>query len=226
MGNLMLTAFADICGNPITAIDTMCKIFGVRGKVLPVSLDDAELCATLSDGSMVRGEGVIDTRSPNDDRHIVSVSLEPEANMYIGAYEAIVKANKIVFCPGDLYTSIIPNILVTGFRDAIANSKAKLVYVTNLMTKKAETHGFSASKFVSTLLDHLKRDQFDVVICNTQPISYEMQSRYTEEQAVPVRFDKIELGKLAKQVVTGNLADQTGTILRHSAKVASFIAQI
>lgn len=226
IGNLMLTALTEIYGNPISGIEAMCKIFRVKGKVLPVSLDHADLCAILSDGSVFKGEDVIDQRDREDNRTIDSVHLEPNAHLYTGAYDAIINADKIVFCPGDLFTSIIPNTLVVGFPEALARSKAKLVYVTNIMTKKSETHGFTASQFTKTLLKYIKRERLDAVICNTGDISHDLKKKYELEKSDPVAVDEEELHKHSEVVIIENLADQSSDIVRHNERVASLIAEL
>jgi uncharacterized cofD-like protein len=225
IGNLMLTALTESYGDPITAIKAMCRIFRVKGKVLPVSLDHADLCAELSDGTKIKGEGNIDTRSHNDDRTIVSVSLEPSANIYEEAYDAIVSADKIIFCPGDLFTSLIPNSLTNGFKEAIANTKAQLIYTVNIMTKKAETPGFTASQFTKILLHHIGRDKFDFVICNSTPIEEDIRMRYAEEKAEPVKVDD-ELSNYVRKIILEDLAVQSGGIIRHNQKLTPIICSL
>lgn len=193
---------------------------------MPVSLDNAELCVKLSDGSLIRGEGIIDKRSTKDDRTIVSAFLHPEARIHKGAYEAIEKADKIVFCPGDLYTSIIPNTLVSGFGEAIKKSRAKIVYVVNIMTKKAETHEYTASRFTKTLLEYLGREKLDVVICNSGKISPEVKRSYEKEFSFPVKIDKKEIKKICDKIVLEDISDESGGIVRHSKRTAEIIAGI
>jgi len=225
-GNLFITAAIKTEGGVIEAINKICKITGVKGKVLPVSLSKSELCAELSDGLIIKGEGSIDKRPTSDNRTIVSEFLDPEVHIYNGAYDAIVNADKIVFCPGDFYTSLIPNTLVCGFREAIAKSKAKLIYVVNLVTKKAETHEYLASQFSKTLLGYIGREYFDAIICNSGQMSPDLKKAYEKEQSYPVKVDGKNLKKLGLSIITQNLADETGGIIRHSEKIASIIASL
>lgn len=226
LGNLMLTALTEHYGSIVVAINELCKLARVKGKVLPVSLDNAHLAVTLSDGSELVGEGLIDTRNVKDRRTIVGAYLKPQADIYVEALDALIKADKIVFCPGDLYTSIIPNTLVNGFKEAIAESEAQLIYAVNIMTKKAETHDFKASMFAKTLLSYLGRETFDAVIVNSRHISSAVRARYHREHSYPVRVDKRELRKYAKQVILHPLVDLTGDIVRHNASIASLIAHL
>jgi len=227
LGNLILTALTEYHdGNIITAINELCRLCRVKGRVMPVSLDHAHLSVTLSDNSKLTGEGLIDKRSLDDDRTIVTACLKPGANIYTGAYEALVKADKIVFCPGDLYTSIIPNTLVKGFKEAMAETKAKLVFVVNIMTKKSETHHYPASRFAETLIAYIGQQRFDTVIVNNQPILPEITARYRAEKAFPVRVDTERLKRFTKNIIRDNLADQTGGVIRHSDRIASVIARV
>ncbi|TSC84606.1 MAG: hypothetical protein G01um101417_137 [Parcubacteria group bacterium Gr01-1014_17] len=226
VGNIMLTALSDITGSMIGAIHTMCRWFRISGNVLPVSLSHSELCAVLSDGTVVHGEGLIDTRSTSDDRMITRVFLKPTAHIYTPAYEALISADKIIFCPGDLYTSIVPNVLVSGFCEAIKKSRAQLVFVVNIMTKKAETHRFTASCFAKVLLSYLGRDRFDAVICNNSDFSPAILARYRSERARPVRVDLKRLQCYAKRVVRVPLVDESGGVVRHHEGIATTLAEL
>ncbi len=226
VGNILLTALTEITGSPIMAIETLCRWFRVKGKVLPVSIDMAHLCVELSDGSVLEGEGKIDTRPHDDERTIVRAFLKPSARIYVGAYDAIREADKIVFSPGDLYTSLIPNTLTDGFKEAIAKTEAKLIYVVNLVTKKSETHDFTASKFAKTLLTYIGREKFHTIICNGGEIRKEVLELYSKEEAYPVTVDLPELQKLADHVIVEDIADQTTPILRHHERVTSIIVDI
>ncbi len=226
VGNILLTALVDMHGGLIPAIEAMCRIFNVTGTVLPVSLDSAELCATLSDGSHITGEGNIDSRPFTDDRYITSVYLEPKATIYRGAYDAITHADKIVICPGDLYTSIIPNVLVDGFNRAIAERKGQLIYVMNIMTKKTETHNFKASDFAKTILSYMGCEKFDTIICNNTEILPHLRAQYTTENAEPVNIDENTLSTYTDHIITADLADQNSDIVRHNAHVADLISEL
>ena len=225
MRNFLFTYFVEINdGDVLSAINDLCKFFHVRGKVLPISTNDSDLCVRLSDGSILKDEGKIDKRSIRDDRTISSAFLSPKAHICPEAREAIANAGKIVFCPGDLFTSIIPNTLVEGFKEALLESKAKTIFFVNLMTKKAETNNFPASKFVSTLLEYLGRDKFDLVICNNGKISKKIRDAYQKEFSYPVKIDK-ELHKLAHRVIVEDLVSEVGGVLRHKERASSIVLE-
>ncbi|MSU55138.1 MAG: YvcK family protein [Candidatus Taylorbacteria bacterium] len=226
VGNILLTALTEITGNINDAISILSRWCGVKGKVLPVSLDDADLCVKLNDGEILCGEDKIDARSISDDRTIISAHLKPSARIYEEAREAILRAGKIVFCPGDLYTSLIPNTLVSGFKEAVNESKAKLIFAVNIMTKKAETPNFSASQFAKIVLSHIGKEKFDYVIVNNAPIRPYLLERYRKEKSEPVRIDREELSRVAKKVILENVVDQTSEIVRHNESIAHIIARI
>lgn len=226
VGNFMLAALCDTYG-VVEGINKLCEVFHVApGRVLPVSTEYADLRAVLSDGTILRNEGEIDTRSPNDDRTIERVYLEPKAHIYTEAYDALVNADKIVFCPGDPYTSVIPNLLTVGFSEAVSESRAQLIYVVNIMTKKAETDGYTASRFTNTLLSYLGAEKLDAVLCNTTRVPARLLEKYAAEKAAPVEVDEGRLRHITKHIVKGDFASFEGDIIRHNHKTASAIADL
>jgi uncharacterized cofD-like protein len=225
VGNILLTALTEIEGSLPSAINALCRLCNVRGRVLPISLDNAELCVELSDGSILKGEDKIDTRSIEDDRKIKRVYLEPQAHIFVDAYEALVNADKIVLCPGDLYTSLLPNLLASGFADALSQSKAKLIYVVNIMTKKAETDGFTVSDFVRVVREYIPDREIDVVICNSEAIDSAVAEKYRAEKSHLVLCETNNT-KQAYELLSSPLVDVSGGIVRHNEKIASIIADL
>lgn len=225
VGNILLTALEEITGSFPVAINTLCRWYGVKGKVLPVSLDHAELCVELSDGSVICGEGKIDTRSIDDDRSIRRAYLTPEAYLYNEARDSILSAEKIVFCPGDLFTSVVPNLLVNGFAEAVQESRAKIVFIVNLVTKKAETDKYRASDFAKTALSCLGMEKMDYIVCNDPTsISSELRDKYSVEKSYPVEIDVDNLKELCNGLVVEKLSEESGGIIRHSSRIASIVA--
>lgn len=225
IGNLLLTALTEIEGSLPLAIKELCDLCGVKGRVLPVSLDPAELCVELSDGSVLKGEGFIDTRSIDDNRSIRRAFLEPRARIFIEAYEVLEQADKIVLCPGDLYTSLVPNLLVEGFREALEVNRGKLIYCTNIMTKKAETHGYSVGQFVSEVSKNIGHRRIDLVIYNNAEIGSGIAAKYAEDRAYPVTVDELDPDR-AIEYIGENLVDESGGIIRHHGRIASIIADL
>ena len=234
LGNLLLLAAEQNWG-PVEGIRRVGEVLGVRGDVLPVSINHSHICAELSDGAKVCGEGLLDTRSIEDDRTIKRIWLEPKALITREASEAIVAADIIVLGPGDLYTSVLPNLLVSGIQEAIQQSKAKLVYISNIMTKCSETRGFTVADFVETFLSYgVGRDSFDAIIVNTTLPSPELLALYaTKEKSFPVDFSpqvEARLQGTVKQIIRGDFLNQAGLdqgLIRHdSHKLAYELVQL
>lgn len=199
-GNLLITALHRITGDFEKAIQEAGKILRIRGNVIPVTLQSAKLMAELENGQIVQGETNIDI--PNHDGHlrIKRVWLNPAAEINPSARKAILEADLVIIGPGDLYTSIIPNLLVSGVGDALKKTKAKVAYFVNVMTKFGETHGFSASDFVHNLHAHLDGDILDFVILNNNKPSAGRLRGYIRERAEFVEPD-VKNMKIGKKVI-------------------------
>lgn len=215
-GNLMLTALTDILGSTDRAIDEAGYLLRIRGRVLPVTLDAATLCARLADGNELRGETDIDIRKAHHDIPIQEVYLDPGAAANPEAVRAIERADLIVLGPGDLYTSIIPNLLVDGIPQAIRASRAKCVYVCNVMTKHGETDGFAASRFVGEINRYLGGDgTLDCAVLNYhESLPRELYERYKAEQSEPVTIDLGRCYESVAQLAIRPLT-ATGALVRH-----------
>ena len=225
-GNLFLTALTEITGGIDKAIEEAGRILGIKGKVLPVTLTNAHLAAKLVDGTEIVGETNIDVRKEKPDIKIDYVYLDPKAYVYKPVLDEIDSADVIVLGPGDLYTSIVPNLLVDGVAEAINFSKAKKVYVCNLMTKHGESDGFKASDFIKEIRNYLEDGKLDFVVVNSGVLPEKMVQRYTREKAEPVIVDNDQVKKLTKNVIAKPLAT-AGTLLRHdTGKIARIIIDI
>lgn len=229
LGNLIITAATEINGgNLLKAIEDISKVYNLKGKVLPVSLDNCILCAELENSTIIKGETHIDIPKHDPSLKIARLFTEPEAYTIVQCIDAIKNADTVVIGPGDLYTSIIPNLLAKGIIDALKETKAKKVYVCNVMTKYGETcHGkdknFSAKDFLSEIEKYIGAGIIQYIICNTQEVKKELLERYAGENSYPVEVDQnIEGVKL----ITGNLLNEK-EILRHdSQKLARKIIEL
>lgn len=180
-GNLMLTALERLCGDFGDAVSEAAKILAVRGKVLPVTLANVRLHAMLEDGTMIRGEENIDIPKHDPRLKIKKVFLEPKASIHPKAEHAILRADLIVIGPGDLYTSIMPNLVVGGMRETLARAKGKKVYVVNIMTKWGETNGFLVNDFIRVIESELGHGVLDYAVINTKRPSASRFYRYEKE---------------------------------------------
>jgi len=162
-GNIFITALTQVTGSFERAVIESATVLNIRGRVLPSTLANVDLCAELLDGTVVRGESKIGHRLAP----IKRVYLDPErAPVYEPAFGAILNADLVVLGPGSLYTSVLPNLLVEGITQALRWSPAPVVYVCNVATQPGETDHFSAADHVKVLLDQLGPDVIDVVLVN------------------------------------------------------------
>ncbi|OGY23543.1 MAG: hypothetical protein A2Y57_01645, partial [Candidatus Woykebacteria bacterium RBG_13_40_7b] len=225
-GNLFLAALTEITGGTDKALAEAGRILGIRGKVYPVTLTNSNLVARLEDGSEIFGEANIDVRKVKPEVKIDYVYLDPKAYAYPEVLKEIETADVIVLGPGDLYTSVVPNLLVDGIVDAINFSRAKKVYICNLMTKEGESDGFSASDFVKEIRTYLEEGKLDYVVVNKGTLPERMVKRYEKEKAIPVEADIDQVKKLTKEVIAKPLV-AAGTLLRHdSGKIARIVIDI
>lgn len=224
LGNLILAAMTNITGNFALAIQELSRVLNVRGKVLPAANQSVVLHAEMEDGTIVSGESKI----PYSGKRIKRVYLTPEKVKPLPeAVKAIQQADLIVIGPGSLYTSILPNLLVPKIGDAVSRSKAKKVYICNLMTQAGETHDFTASDHVKVLYEHLNYPFIQTILVNNQEIPEEIKKRYEEEMAQPVEFDWERLKELGLEVLTESIVSFDGHIIRHDTKkVAEILYQI
>ncbi|MDP2930602.1 MAG: YvcK family protein [bacterium] len=188
-GNLFMAALADILGSQEKAITQTQNILKIKGEVLPVTLDNSHLVAIYDNGLRVVGEHRIDEPKHNGKIGIKEVSLLPPAKAYLPAIKAIKKADLIIIGPGDLYTSIISNLLVKGIPAAIKKSHARKVYIMNLMTRSGQTHGFGAKDHILTLEKYLGKNCLDFVLVNSKQLPLNILRKYQTEQAFPVIDD-------------------------------------
>jgi uncharacterized cofD-like protein len=178
-GNLFLSALEKLTGDPLQAVREAHRILHVKGRVIPVSAQPANLFAELVDGTVVEGEHAID--EPYGDRKAIErCFLSPAVQANMEAIEAILAADIIVMGPGDLYTSLIPVLLVDGICDALMRTKSKKMFVINLVTKKGQTDGFAASHFVEAVHRVIAPVRVDEVLLNSAPISHRIRARYEQ----------------------------------------------
>ncbi len=212
MGNLLLTALEKITGDFASAVKEAGEVLNIKGEVIPVTLTRTRLYASLSDGSTIEGETNIDIPKHDGTIKIKNIFLNPEVDANPKALKTIKEADVIVLGPGDVYTSILPNLAVHGISEAIRKSKALLIYNVNIMTKFGETNGFAASDFVQKMEEYVGGGRIDIVTVNTEKPTGEIVKRYEEEK---VEFVKNDLK--GKEVVVGDFL-RDGMFLRHDAE--------
>jgi len=224
-GNFFLAALTDILDSQIKAIEYASKILECKGKVLPVSIDKTNLVATLEDESQILGETNIDNPNHDGQKRIKNLTLIPKAEIYPETKKAISQADIIVIGPGDLFTSIIANLIVGGVKKSIAQSKAKKVYIVNLIAKYGETYRYSALDHVKEVEKYLGKNVLNYVLINKNGLPKRVINNYRKERGYPVIDDLkngcykiIRKDLLAKGVVKGNKDKLKRSLVRHDSK--------
>lgn len=228
--NLIITAMSEITGSFDKWLKQIARMFKVRGKVIPVTLELSHLHARLEDGTVIEWETNIDEPKHDTNLRIEEAYLEPEVNANLKAISAIEKSDLIIISHGDLYTSIIPNLLTKWIPEAIKNSKAKVVYFCNLMTKKWETTDFWVIDFIDTLEKYLWKNVLDYVVVNSWYISEDLAEKYKSiegKSPVKVKDKDRELLKNKKYTVIETDLLHENSYVRHSyEKIAWVIKKI
>lgn len=178
MGNLLMIAMTEIMGSEIEAIEMFRVMFNIRGNILPVTLDDARLVAEYGDGTKVVGEHLID--EVKEDKKIVKFYLDSKAKIYHQAKECIENSEYIILGPGDLYTTLLPNLLVDGILKAFRKSKGKIIFISNLMTKIGQTRHRSHMQIIELVEQYIGK-KIDYVFINNGRIPEEAFKRYVSE---------------------------------------------
>ncbi len=200
IGNLLLTAMSDICGNLSSGVKEISKILNLKGEVLPLTDDNVVLMGEMEDGTFIEGEHNI-TLSPLKIKRVF-YKEEPRVNEEV--IDKIKKSDAIILSMGSVYTSIIPNLLCDEVIQAIDSSNAKIIYVCNVMTQPGETDDFKVSDHINLLNSYLGNKKIDVVITNNGEISHETQMIYeTTEQKdlVIIDDDNIKIENVSKPLI-------------------------
>ena len=183
-GNLLLSMMQRYSGDFLDAIDGMRALLGCRGRVWPVSVQQASVCAEYGDGSQTRGEVEVDAGQTSG-RFVRRTWLEPPVSIHPAVHNAITEFDAVIIGPGSFYTSLMPIFLVRGVADALAEMKGPVVLIANLLTEGRGMLGFTAADEVSRIEDAIHR-HVDVVITNTKWPSAEVLTRYAAEHKEPL----------------------------------------
>lgn len=210
-GNIFLSTVEQIAGSLPKAIKLSQKLLKTKGSVLPVTTDKTTLYAKLEDGKIVAGEHEIDKLGQNWSvpvKRIIKIWLEPKSQITKEVKKVMKNADHIIVGPGDLHTSILPNFLVTGMTEAMSRSRAKKVFIVNLMTKRSQTDGFKASDFILELKKYAKGVIFDYIVVNNGKISKNVVGWYQKTCEVePVKNDIS--GSRRTKIVAANVVSKT-----------------
>ena len=219
-GNLFLAALSHVTGDFVRAVRVSSEVLAIRGRIYPSTNQLVTLEAMTKSGRRIAGESRISrTRSQIHRVRLVPRRVPPLPEVL----QAITKADFILLGPGSLYTSVIPNLLVAGVADAIRQSSATRIYVSNLMTQPGETVGYTAADHVRAIFDHGGTGLLDGVILNDGQFAPEVEARYRAQGAHPVGCDVPQLERMGLRCVTGNLLEQHGKIRHDGLRVAQLL---
>ncbi len=205
-GNLLLTALTDITGDFESAIEEASRILKIKGRVLPSTKEDVHIWAETTSGDKIYGEQNIDLGKYDGDRTIKRLHLDPaNAAGYGAAIEALEQADIITAGPGDLYTSIMPNLLIKDIVDAINRSKAKKAFIINIANKPFETPHYKVIDYVKAIKTHTGSNLFSYIIVNdNQTHSLPQELNYSYVKANGILRTAGDLHVIPADVVSGD----------------------
>jgi len=210
-GNLMLAAMYNITGSLTKSLESLSKIFNIKGKVLPITEDKAILVAHTTDGKTIEGESKITKAG----KHIKKIEYKNKVKVTPEVLEAVKKADLIIIGIGSLYTSIIPNLLPREMKRALMNAKAKKMYICNIMSEHGETDDFNVSDCVKQINKYVGKNFIDVVLANKKKVPDEILELYKEEKAAQIMLDKDEVKKMGVELIASDLLSIKNNQARH-----------
>lgn len=221
LGNVLIAGLVEMTGSFEAALSHIHDIFAVKGKVLPVTLADIILEATLEDGTKIRGESKIPYESIKKNSKIKSIRIEPEdCDLFQGIDKEIASADVVLIGPGSLYTSIVPNLLVGNLPSLLKHAKAKVVMCANLLTQPGETSGMSIEDHIFALEKIVGIRFIDVVFVNDKVFLDEVYEDYKKEGAHPLFLNDEGRKKLEAsgiKIVELPFAETKQGYIRHDA---------
>jgi len=211
VGNFLLQAMTDITGSMSEGIQALGNVLNLKGKVIPLTENgDITLVAEMIDGKIVEGEHHI----TEEESIIKKVYYKKNPEITEEALQAIKEADLIILSMGSLYTSIIPNLIPEEIKQELSKSKAKIMYICNIMTQPGETDKYKVSDHINKLNEYLGERKIDIVVANDWKINQEIIDTYkTLEQKDPVILDKENLNNI--EIISDNLASIEDGSLRH-----------
>lgn len=219
-GNVFIAAMNQVTDGFMDALNRMQSVLAMTGRVLPVTLENVQLCAQLQNGQVVSGESEIPRVVQETGCGIEKVMLNPPNSKTLQeVIEAIYAADIIVMGPGSLFTSVLPDLIVPGVTESIRNSGALKIYAANMMTQPGETDNYTVSDHVRVILQHCGVGAIDVALCNGNfKVPPEIMKRYHGEKSELVALDESAVRKLGVDVCAEDLMLYTDGFVRHSSE--------
>lgn len=217
--NLIMTALLDMKGNFAHSLPILCDLLDVKGKLLPLTEDNVDLIGITKEGEEIIGEAEIteSKRIIKDLKYNKKVTVTPRV------LEEIKKADLIIFSSGSLLTSVMPHIIVPEIQEAINNSKAKTMYICNMLTQPGETDDFKVSDHIKVIEKYLGKKSVDVVIANNSTIPNNMALLAKSEGKDSVEIDLDNLEKIGVQVLAEKLFKVEEGYVRHNSLKTAYL---
>ena len=220
LGNIILTALYDMSGSFPLAIKQISEVLAITGTVFPVTCENIQLCARYNNGKSIKGESKIASYAIKHGLSISQMQLIPQnPPIFDECKKAISEADIIIYSPGSLYTSLIPNLLVEGMCDALKKASGAKYYLANIMTEYGETTDYTLSDHIAAIEKHTNGTKIiDEIIYNTAALPKNILENYMREQAYPVKNDVTFRHKHAYKMTGMDIAKVTEGGIRHDAE--------
>ena len=223
LGNLIFVALTHIYkGDTNKALVELSKIISSSGRVLPATVGDVNIWAKTKDGKKIYGEKNIDLGIYNGSRTLTEVHLDPPSiHAYKPSIEAITEGNVLIAGPGDLFSTVLPVLIVPQITKSLKNSRARKIFIVNIANKPFETSGFTVSDYLKSLRENIKNDLFDTILVNTNHkpnIPTKLNYKY-------VKYDKEKTSKFNLNVVEGDFINESYPLYHDARKVAAAISK-
>ena len=223
LGNLILVALTKLTGDFNQALEVAERLFSSHGKILPATVENVSISARTAEGKIVRGEQRIDLGEYDGVRTLTQVFLEPQnAHTSEAVKTALKKAELIIAGPGDLYTTILPVLLVPAIKSALAKSPAKKIFVVNVANKPFETPNYKVSDYLSTLKRHLGQISFDYILVNNnfKPcLPKKLNYQY-------VKIDSCDLSNRAVRIIKADFVEKQFPLYHNPQKLAQAVLNV
>lgn len=224
LGNLIFVALSDIYkGDLNKALEEFSKIISSHGKVLPATTGDVNIWAVTKAGKKVFGEEKIDLGKYDGEKELSQVHLQPEtAKAYVPTTEAVKNADALIAGPGDLFTTVLPVLIVPQIKQALRTLPARKIFIVNVANKPFETTNFTVSDYLQALKNHLGGDFFDTIVVNNNhrpKLPAKFNYRY-------VSYDKDKSGNFSTKIIEENIVDESYPIYHDSERLARVLRKL
>ncbi len=210
VGNLILTGLVDICGDMSSAVNKYCEMFQINTKIYPLSNESVHLYGKTKDGKIIKGENQI-TKSKEK---VVEIFYENDIIPSKNIINSIHKSDYIIYAPGSLYTSLLPNLVIKEIKEALQNTSAKKIYISNIMTQKGETDGYKLSNHINAIKKHTYENVIDIVVANSYyNISDQLKEKYNKNKSELVICDEENIENI---VIYKEKLINEGKYIRHN----------